>query len=205
MPFGLKNSECTFQRVVHEVLRDLLYLFVYIDDILVSSRTVEEHEQHLWEIFTHLRENNLTVTMEKCTLAWPTVTFLGHTVDSEGIRPFPEKVSAIRQFPQLMSKLEVQRHLGMCNLYRRFLPHLTHIVRPLNNSLSPSKKEFTINQEMLTFVDNVKKAITNATLLVHPIVTPCMLPNRSVTPAVLITFLPASSSLFEWTVLDKLH
>ena len=64
MPFGLKNSECTFQRVLHEVLLDLPYLFVYIADILVSSRTVEEHEQHLWEIFTHLRENNLTVTME---------------------------------------------------------------------------------------------------------------------------------------------
>ena len=87
MPFVLKNSECTFQRVVHEVLRDLPYLFVYIDDILVSSLTVKEHEQHLREIFTRLRENNLTVNMEKCLIAQPTVTFLGHMVDSKGIPP----------------------------------------------------------------------------------------------------------------------
>ena len=113
MPFGLMNSGCTFQRVVHEVLRDLPYLFVYIDNILVSSHTVDEHEQHLREVFTRLRENNLTVTLEKCTLAQPTVTFLGHTVDYEGIHPFTEKVSAIRQFPPPTSKLDIQRLLGM--------------------------------------------------------------------------------------------
>ena len=68
-------------------------------DILVGSRTVKEHKQHLREVFTRLRENCLTVNLEKCTLAQPTVTFLSHTVDSEGIRPLPEKVSAIKQFP----------------------------------------------------------------------------------------------------------
>ena len=81
------------------MLRDLPYLFVYIEDILVSSRSVVEHEQHLQEIFTRLWENNITVNLEKCTLAQPTVTFLGHMVDSEGNRPLPEKVSTIRQFP----------------------------------------------------------------------------------------------------------
>ena len=72
------------------MLCDLPYLFVYIDDILVSSQTVKEHKQHLWEVFTRLRENNLTVNLEKCTLARPTMTFLGHTVDSKGIRPLPD-------------------------------------------------------------------------------------------------------------------
>ena len=99
MPFGLMNSGCTFQRVIHEVLRDLPYLFIYIDDILVGSRSLEEHEQHLREVFTRLRENCLTINLKKCILAKPTLTFLGHTVDSETIRPLPEKVDAIKQFP----------------------------------------------------------------------------------------------------------
>ena len=96
MPFGLMNSGCTFQRVIHEVLRDLPYLFIYIDDILIGSRSLEEHEQHLREVFTRLRENCLTVNLKKCVLAKSTMTFLGHTVDSEGICPLPEKVDAIK-------------------------------------------------------------------------------------------------------------
>ena len=152
MPFVLKNSECTFQRVVYEVLRDLPYLFVFIDDIP-------------GEIYTYLRENNLTVNMEKCVIACPTVTFLGHMVDSEGICPIPEKVSAIRQFPQPMSKLDVQRLLGICNFYHSLLSRLAHIVGPLTDSLSVSKKEFTVTKEMIIAINKVK----DATLLVHPI------------------------------------
>ena len=90
-------------------------------------------------------------------------------VDSEGICPLPEKVPAIRQFPLLTSKLDVQRLLGMCNFYRRFPPCLAHIVCPLTDSISASQKEFIVNQEMLNAVDEVKKAISNATLLAKPI------------------------------------
>ena len=117
MPFGLMKSGCTFQTVIHDVLRDLPYLFIYIDDILVCSRSLEEHEEHLREVFTRLRENCLTVNLKKCVLAQPTVTFLGHTVDSKGIRPLPEKVNAINQFPLPASKLDIQRLLGMVNSY----------------------------------------------------------------------------------------
>ena len=71
----------------------------------MSSPTIKDHEHHLREIFTHLRENNLTVTLDKCVLAQPTVSFLGHKVDPEGIWPLPKKVSAIQQFPPPMSLL----------------------------------------------------------------------------------------------------
>ena len=68
---------------------------------------ITSSDYHLREIFTRLQENNLTVNMDKCVLAQPTVTFLSHTVDSEGIRPLPEKVTAIRRFPPPSSKLDV--------------------------------------------------------------------------------------------------
>ena len=106
------------------------------------------------------------MNLEKCILAQPTVTFLGHTVDSKGIRP--EKVNAIKQFPLPSSKLDVQHLLGMVNFYRQFLPRLAHIARPLMDSLSKAKKDFTITLEMITTINQVKDAISKATLLVHP-------------------------------------
>ena len=137
------------------MLRDLPYLFIYIDDILVGSATLEEHKQHLRGVFTRLWENCLTINLKKCVLAQPTETFLGHTVDSEGIRPLPEKVNAINQFPLPSSKLHVQRLLGMVNFYRRFLPCLAHIVCSLTDSLTKAKMDFTITPEMITAVNQV--------------------------------------------------
>ena len=96
------------------------------------------------------------------------MTFLGHTVDSEGIRPLPEKVGAIKQFSLPSSKLDVQRLLGIVNFYHRFLPRLAHIVRPLTDSLSKAKKDFTITPEMITAINQVKTSISNATMLVYP-------------------------------------
>ena len=97
------------------------------------------------------------------------MTFLGHTVDSEGSRPLPEKVSAIRQFPLLTFKLAVQGLLGACNFYCWFLPRLAHIIHPLTDSLFMSKKEFNVTKEMIVAINEVKNAISNATLLLHPI------------------------------------
>ena len=168
MPFVLMNSGSTFQRVLHDVLRDLPFQFIYIDDILVASRTLEEHEKHLRIIFNRLRQHCLTVNLQKCVIGKPSVSFLGHLVDSEGIRPLPEKVAAIKQFPLPATKLDVQRLLGCVNFYRRFLPCLAHIVRPLTDSLSKAKKDFTITPAMITAVNQVKNAISLATMLVHP-------------------------------------
>ena len=111
----------------------------------------------LWEVFTHLHENNMTVNMEECMIAQPMVTFLGHGVDSKGIRPLPEKVAAIHQFLPPTSKL-----LGMTNFYCYFLPCLTHIVRPLTDSLATSKREFTVTEDMLRAFTAVKNLISNA-------------------------------------------
>ena len=89
-------------------------------------------------------------------------------MDSEGIRPLSEKVAAIKQFPLPATKLDVQRLLGCVNFYRRFLPRLAYIARPLTDSLSKAKKDFTVTPEMITAVNEVKKAISFATMLVHP-------------------------------------
>ena len=118
MPFGLKNSGASFQRLMHEILGDLPFIFCYIDDILVGSRNPEEHEQQLRRLFSVLWENHLVINPEKCTFGQPTVSFLGHSVSSAGIAPLPGHVTARRDFPPPSSPLQIQRFLGMINFYR---------------------------------------------------------------------------------------
>ena len=105
MPFGLMNSGCTFQRVIHEVLRDLPYLFIYIDDILVGSRSLEEHEQHLSEVFTRIRENCLTVNLKKCVLAKSTVYIF---YDPLKISKRPSLVNRDKNLSQFQTLFSVQ-------------------------------------------------------------------------------------------------
>ena len=119
MSVGLRNAGCTFQHVIHEVLHDIPYIFCYIDDILVSSPTIEDHK-HCSRRSSP--KNNLTVNLDKCVLAKPTMTFLSHRLDSKGIRPLSKKIAAIPQFPPPMSKLDMHLLLCMCNFYRRSYP-----------------------------------------------------------------------------------
>ena len=149
--------------------QQLAFIFCYKDDSLESSPTINDHEQHLWEVFTRLCENNLMVNLDKCVLAKPTVTFLCHMVDSKRIRLLPENVATIQQFPPPTSKLDVQRLLGMCHFYHQFLSCLAHIVRPLTDYLATTKREFTVTEDMLQSVLAIKNILFNACMLVHPI------------------------------------
>ena len=87
MPFGLCNAPATFQRVMNQLFFRLLdkCVLVYIDDILIYSRTVEEHKRHLREVFTILQENNFRLKEKKCALFLKSCEFLGYTVDAEGL------------------------------------------------------------------------------------------------------------------------
>ena len=101
MPFGLCNAPATFQRAMQTVLAGLEWrdCFVYIDDILIVSRTFEEHLRHLEQIFDWLRNANLRLKPKKCSFFCNKVTYLGHVILVEGLRPDPEKTEKVRSFP----------------------------------------------------------------------------------------------------------
>lgn len=103
MTFGLCNAAQTFQRLIHEVLRGLDFVFLYIDDLCIASSSIEEHRQHLRIIFKRLRDNNLAINLAKCEFGKEQLTFLGHLLSKEGIRPLREKVDAINSFPDRQS------------------------------------------------------------------------------------------------------
>nr|VZI14111.1 unnamed protein product [Spirometra erinaceieuropaei] len=168
MPFGLRNASQTFQRFVDRVLRGLPFAYAYIDDLLVASSTTEEHMEHLTTVFDRLQQLGVVLNPSKCVFGVPSLEFLGHLVDSHGIRPLPSKVASIRNFPPPTSKRQLQRFLGMMNFYRRFLPNCADLMLPLTNMLSGPKGSLELTGEALTAFERIKNSLADATLLTHP-------------------------------------
>ena len=170
MPFGLKNAAQAFQRLMDTVCGSLDFVFVYIDDILVASRTKEQHHSHLRELFERLKEFGLVVNKAKCYFGQESLEFLGHKISSTGIEPLPKKVEVIRNFPCPEKMKGLQEFLGMVNFYHRFIPRAAAIMRPLYAALSgKSQNEFiSWTSEMREAFQATKDALACATMLVHP-------------------------------------
>ena len=141
MPFGLKNAGQTFQRMMDEILSNLDYLFVYMDDVLVASRTMAEHEEHFRELFHRLADHDLVVSPVKCQFGKTQIEFLGHTVMKDGIKPLPEKVAAINTYPAPSTTDEMRRFLGMINFYNRFISKAAQIMKPLYKAAAAKSKK----------------------------------------------------------------
>ena len=116
MPFGLRNAAQTFQRYIDQVLRRLHFCYVYIDDLLIASSSPEEHTQHLRLVLERLSDHGIVINVARSVFGVPSLDFLGHHVDSEGIRPLDEKVQAIRDFPQPTTQRKLRKFLGLVNV-----------------------------------------------------------------------------------------
>ena len=168
-PFGLKNAGQDFQRLMDAILGDIPRVFVYIDDILVASETPEQHLEDLALVFKTLSENGLVVNRAKCVLGKSSLEFLGYRVDSTGISPLEDRVSAIREMKPPKTIKDLQSFLGMLNYYRRFIQHAAHHLFPLYNLLKGKPKSLQWTPECQKAFENSKNALAAATPLHHPI------------------------------------
>ena len=173
MTFGLRNAAQTFQRFMHAVLRGLEFCFVYLDDILIASRTKKEHLHHLRTVFERLQQCQLTLNLSKCNFAKSEVTFVGHIVSPNGIRPTDEKVKVIENFEKPKTVKQLRRFLGIINFYRRFIPQAAKHQASLYDYLKNSKKN---DNRIIKWTDETSKAFTtskellkSATYLAHPV------------------------------------
>ena len=123
MPFRLSNAPSTFMRVMNQVLRPFVgkFVVVYFDDILIYSRTEEEHVEQLREGLSVLQENQLFLNLKRCSFMTNSLLFLGYMVSSEGIHVDEEKVRAIREWPAPKTVSEVWSFHGLATFYRRFI------------------------------------------------------------------------------------
>ena len=136
MPFGLKNAAQAFQRLMDTVCHGLEFAFVYIDDILVASKDIKTHKQHLRLLFQRLQQHGLVINVSKCQFGRDSLDFLGHRITPAGIMPLPEKVDAITQLGQPTTVKSLHEFVGMVNFYRRFIPAAAQTMLPLFESLS---------------------------------------------------------------------
>lgn len=133
MPFGLVNAPAIFQRVMDNILKPYLWKFVvvYLDDIIVYSRTPQEHEAHLKTVKDLLNRKGLVLNDKKCEYRKPEIEILGHIISEKGTRPLPHRIEAIKNFKLPDTKKKLQSYLGLVNYCRKFIKNLSIIANPL--------------------------------------------------------------------------
>ena len=169
MLFGLCNAPVTFQRVMQRVLAGLEWktCFVYLDDVLIASKTFEDQLVNLHEVFYRLREANLQLKPKKCGLLKEQVPFLGHVVLADGIQADPAKMEWIKSYPKPTDTMEVHRFVGLASYYRWFIARFAAIAAPLH-SLLKKDTVFVWSRETECAFDHLKTALTTAPVLAYP-------------------------------------
>ena len=172
MPYGLRNAAQTFQRAMDIACQGLDFLFVYLDDVLVASRSKDEHKLHLRLLFERLSKNGFAINPKKCVFAKQSLIFLGHKVDSTGISPIETRTEAIKTFPRPVKVKQLQEFLGLLNFYHRFLPHAAETLVPLHDLLkthtSSRSQQLTWSNSSTEAFNKARLLLSNATLLHHP-------------------------------------
>jgi transposase InsO family protein len=169
MPMGLKNSPSTFQRVMDNVLRGLQneICLVYLDDIVVFSTSLQEHLINLEKVFRRLRESNFKIQMDKSEFLKLETAYLGHIIGKDGIKPNPDKISVINNYPIPKSPKEIKQFLGLLGYYRKFIPDFAKITKPLTKCLKKGQK-ITFEPEYINSFETCKTLLTNDPILQYP-------------------------------------
>jgi len=169
MPFGLSNSGASFQRLMGHILRGLEYRFalIYIDDIIIFSKSIDRHLVHLEEVFRRLRDANVKLNPKKCSFVKRRVEYLGHVVTPEGVSPNPDKIRVVEEFPTPKNVKELRSFLGLANYYRRFVRGFSNVASPLN-SLTKKGVPFVWTEACAVAFDKLKRALVNAPILAYP-------------------------------------
>ena len=173
MPFGLSNAPAVFQRLMQKVLMGLnpedgqAFVSVYIDDILIYSRTLEEHLSHLRLVLERIKSAGLKLKISKCAFVREEVEFLGHMLTPGGLKVNPRLVQSVSEFPTPTTLKEVRQFLGLCSYYRRFIHQFAAISQPLNK-LTRKNVAFCWDDDCQKSFSTLKKCLTSAPVLAYP-------------------------------------
>ena len=169
MPFGLCNAPATFQRVMQAVLAGLEWqsCFVYLDDVLIASRTFDERLTHIREVFVRLRAAGLRLKPKKCLFHREEVPYLGHVISASGIKPDPSKTAEVRAFPVPSDVTGVRQFIGLASYYRRFIPSFSSVAEPLR-ALTKNNAVFNWTPECQSAFERLKDLLVSAPVLAYP-------------------------------------
>ena len=169
LPMGLCNSPGTFMELMNYVFEKQLdkFVIVFLDDVLVFSRDLKQHEQHMRDVLKILRENRLYAKKEKCDLVRREVEFLGHNLGENGLAQEASKTEAVQKWPQPTTKSEVRRFLGLAGYYRKFVDGFSEIAAPLTR-LTGDTVAFEWNEAEEKSFRALKQALVTAPVLILP-------------------------------------
>lgn len=169
VPMGIAVGAQTLTRLLDSIFHDVkfVYVFNYLDDLLVYSESFESHLEHTEEVLKRLREAGLTVNPEKVTFAKPEISFLGHLVSARGVSVDPTRTQGIRDFPPPRDIKAIARFVGMVGFYRRFIPKASELMAPLNN-LRKKGVKFEWTEEHQKCFELLKEAIMQPPVLRAP-------------------------------------
>ena len=175
MPFGLASAPATFQRLMDIVLAGLKWqcCLDYLDDIIVYSPTFEQHLEDLKKVFRALADANLTLKAPKCHFCRPELTFLGHLITPNGIKPDPGLTSTILAFQQPTTVKNVQAFLGLTGYYRRFIKNYAKIAEPLlklirSRQSASNNTPVQWNQDCTSAFNTLKQKLVSSPIMHSP-------------------------------------
>ncbi|GFU83739.1 retrovirus-related Pol polyprotein from transposon 297 [Trichonephila clavipes] len=169
MPFGLSGAAPNFQNAIDIILKPVIvrFVMVYMDDVIITSPSFNEHIDHLNQVFTLLRDAGLTLNKEKCHFARDKLKHLGLIINKEGIETDSSKVKAIAEMKPPKNNKEVSKFLGMAGWYQKFIPHYADICEPLYR-LKKKGAKFNWSTETQDSFVKIKRALTEAPVLQLP-------------------------------------
>ncbi|WVZ63500.1 hypothetical protein U9M48_013127 [Paspalum notatum var. saurae] len=172
MSFGLTNAPAFFMYMMNSVFMNELgeFVVVFIDDILIYSKSEEEHKEHLRIVLTRLREHKLYAKFNKCAFWLKEVSFLGHILSEKGVVVDPSKVKDVLNWKQPETVIEIRSFLALAGYYRRFIKNFSKIAKPMT-SLTKKNAKYVWSSNCEEAFQTLKKLLTSAPVLAQPDVT----------------------------------
>lgn len=169
MPFGLTNAPATFMHMMNSILTEHLdtFVIVFLDDILIYSKTLEEHTEHVKQVLQILRDNHLYAKESKCEFFQTEVEFLGHIVGKDGVQMMEEKLKAISEWPIPHNVEQIRSFLGTTGYYRKFVQDYSRIASPLTHLLHHDVKWEWTSAQQESF-DTLKQCMLQRPILILP-------------------------------------
>ncbi len=166
LPFGISSAPAIFQRTMESLLQGIDQVVVYIDDILVTGSSDEEHLRHLQEVLLRLKRAGMRLKKKKCVFLAPEVEYLGHRISQAGLQPTQGKVQAIAEAPRPQTVTEVKAFVGLVNYYGKFLRNLATTLAPLYQLLQKNAA-WKWGQAQEEAFSKAKELLQSPQLLVH--------------------------------------
>ncbi|GKT37582.1 uncharacterized protein LOC105663869, partial [Aduncisulcus paluster] len=170
VPFGLKTAPAYFQRVMNRNFNDLLYnaCLIYLDDIIVFGRTLEEVKGNLEKVLRRLTDLRLSLNREKCRIGCKEVEYLGFIVNAEGRKVSPERITMLREMGKPETKKDVRRMLGMATYLMAFIPNFSRMIEPISRLVKGDGNEVSWETEQAEAWRRVVECLEQKLMLFHP-------------------------------------